>query len=238
MNKLLKVAVATLVAASVLLGGCATPPDPDRPFLEQPSVTADVQRELASKKIQEIPVYVSSRVIYYDASKYMELAWKVKKETKTLEEKLKFSWVKEFPTILDPPVNSSLVSNAAKVVAAANAVVKGRGFGVIDIPCQECLIVLFDYAEYWKIEPVPIPLFQKEQRTFFWFVRVRLYYKGQEVAIGHSDTFNALIEGLIPLPGINLDNTLKRGSGIAINDVFRALNLNIASWRQRLSAIQ
>ncbi len=230
----IKVAVAILVAASVFLGGCAggaTKLDPNRPFLEIPPVPADVQRELASKDVQKIPVYISSRVKYYDASKYMELAEKVAKMKP--EEKLKVSWVKEFPTILDPPLGSLLVTNAAKVVEFSRTNIAERGFRIVDIPCQECLIVLFDYAEYWKIEPVPIPIFLREQKTLYKFIRARLYYKNNEISVGHSDSVSGLWgNGLITFPGDDLDNNFKGNGKVATDDVFRALTLNIASWRR------
>lgn len=237
MNAIQKFAVAVLVAVIVfLVGGCVAMikrPDPNRPFLDQPAVPVGVQHQLVLKNIQEIPVYVSSRMIYYDASKYIELAVRASKMTE--EEKLKVSWVKEFPTILlDPPVNSSLVTNAAKVVKEVREAVKERGLIMVDIPCQECLIVLLDYAEHWKIEKKVF----RNQRTLFVFARARLYYKGDEVAVGYSDGVSGgYVEGMITFPGV-VEGEFGIIGKQTLDFAFRALNLNVASWRQRLSAAQ
>ncbi|MDP3948681.1 MAG: hypothetical protein Q8Q17_01890 [bacterium] len=234
MNTLQRFAVAVLVAASVLFGGCVSMlADPNRPPAQQPEVPVEVQRGLALKQVQEIPVYVSSRVIYYDASRYIEWADEVHKMTP--EEKKKQLWTDAFPKVLDPPRGSLLVADAAKVVAEVKAIIKNKGFGLVEIPCQQCLIVLLDYAEHWQIRKV----IQGEQKTLYTFVRARLYYDGQEIAIGQSDAGSSRwMEGIIKVRGNSMEDAFRIGAEVALNHTFKALNYNIASWRQQLSAVQ
>ena len=219
-----KIAVAVLVA--VLLSGCATMLSLDRPFPTQPQVPADVISKLAASEIQKLQVYVSSRVRYYDASNVMELAKKARQE-----EKPSISFTEKFPVLLDPPVGSAMVASAAKIIATIKTILGNRGYRITDVPCEECLIVLLDYAEYWKIEKVTF----RNQRTLYSFARARFYYGGQEVAVGRSDWFKGWAEGLIPI-GPKMDDIITNVAEEAINETLQVFTQRMASWKQRVSS--
>jgi len=226
MNAFQKIAVAVLVAAFVFMnGGCATTGDPNRPYPPQPEVKDGIKIKLASIKLQETPVYVSSRVFHYDTSNLPEA--KVKLLTKGERRNLS---MQDLPVVLDPPAKEG--ARSARIVKAFNAYLDGAGFRRVEVPCQECLIVIIDYGEKYienKVFLVPIG-----SGTTYLFTRVRLYFLGEEVIVARED-WALWWKDVQAEPSDNLIALAAKQMG---DEMSQAWNWRVALWQQRLSAVQ
>ncbi|GEM_PF-4319339 len=214
-------AVAVLVAVLGLTGcGAVTViGDPNRPFPPQPAVSENVRNELATRKMQEIPVFVSSRIFYYDGSNAMKIMAEIEKGGE------KASFTRNFPRLDNPSLKT--VTNSRNLLAAFKNHLKEEGFSVTEIPCEVCLTVITDYTEFW------------EKSVIFFAARARVYYRGDEILISRDDRMSSWRKGLITLPGSELDNFFKKAVTVVVGEMLQSWNANIATVRpDRISAIQ
>ncbi len=201
-----------------ILSGCATAITVrPTPFPQQPDVSMDIQRELSSLKSKDIPVYVSTSVVYRDANNFAELESKAKEEDRVMHGS-------DLPLLLNPP--QKIIANATKVVDGMKDAVNNMGFRQVEVPCEKCFAVIIDYAEYWPYG-----------RRVYIFVQARLFYSGKELAIGHESTA-FWVKGLIAQLAPDMEGLLLKYGDELAKDVFRALDINTASWRRILSSTE
>ncbi|MDP3948682.1 MAG: hypothetical protein Q8Q17_01895 [bacterium] len=185
MNTTLKFAVAVLVAIAVL-SGCGTLGgdfikigdefvryvgdrlNPNRPLPPQPQISAEVRKELATKTVQQIPVFIGS-VDYYDGKKLID---KMSKK----EQELNFTL--EFPKLNNPSVE--VAASANSFMQVFKTYLQDSGFKVVAQPCDACLRLDIDFAiaivNADSLRPVTAIL-----------VRTRAYYGNIEVLKTRDD---------------------------------------------------
>ena len=216
-----KIAVAVLVAVLGLIGCAAAPVvfDPNRPYPPQPTVSEKIRSELASKKMQEMPIFVSSRINYYDGSDALKIWTEVEKSGR------KASFTNDFPKLEKPPAET--VANSRDFLEYFKEQLKTAGFSKVETPCEECLITIADYSDF------------KVGSTIHILARVRVYYLGQEIVLPRDDRMIKWRKGLITLPGSEMDVFIKLTATRAVDEMLQAWNANIATAsRQRISAVQ
>lgn len=224
-----KTAGVILMFFSAFLLGCATtaPLDPNRSFLGQPDVTAGVKEQFTSKNLRDVPIHVAPAK-FYDASNTIELGNRVAEDIreKGPEAGLKYSFIKEFPPIPNPP--EALAVRGALFVTDLKEAFAGMGYKLSETPCGECLIVFPDFAEH---RLSLIPFIRMPWR--FAYGSARVQFLGEVILMGHSD---AVIRWYPGIRGVTDEEAIKMKAKFVAEDVVRGLTQNVAIWRRELAA--
>ncbi len=220
-------AVAILVSV-IGLPGCAINPafdpavvfNPNRPYPPQPAVSEKVRSELATKKMQEMPIFVSSHVDYHDGSNVLKLLAESEKNGR------RPSFTRDLPKLENPPLG--MITNSRQFLDYFKEQLKSAGFSRVETPCEECLIAIADYCDF------------KVGSTIHILARARVYYLGQEVLLPRDDRMvkwrPALIVNLGPPKKME---TIKLIAVRAVEEMLQAWNANIATaGRDRISEVQ
>lgn len=171
-----KIAVPVLMTMLILLGGCTVIMKEmakvklDRPLPEQPAISAELKKELASKDMKEWRFHV--RGVQYFGAGVMPKLREDAKEIRTLH------FTKEFPLVTDPPPDMKELGEVM-VHLFANEL-RERGYRVSDKACAECLGVALDYS--YRIDPTFVGA--EEVLT----MRPNMYYGDVLFAQGWDDT--------------------------------------------------
>ena len=185
-------AVAVLVAASVLLGGCATNFfSPDRPLPLQPVISAEVKQEFALKSVKDFPLYFR-KTTYYDLSDIAKVA---EEKIKVPGGDMKIYLTKYFPPLHNPPAN--LVNAGNRFLEVFKNYLTENGFKVVNASCDSCLQLELDFAyqdaEKWNLSLI-IPI---KQTITYMTARSRIFYKDQAVLKARDDRMFGISKGVL-----------------------------------------
>ncbi|MDP2741268.1 MAG: hypothetical protein Q8O66_01090, partial [bacterium] len=194
--------------------------NPNRPYPPQPAVPEKIRSELVSKKMQEIPIFVSSHVNYYDGSNVMELIGEVEKSGR------KPNFTRDLPRNWNP--SAETMANSRSFLEYFKEQLRVAGFSRVEIPCEKCLAVIIDYSDV------------KVDSWMHFLARARVYYNSQEVILARDDWMMkwrpAIIINLSGGPG--MVGTINKAAVRAVEDMLQTWNANIATAPRQISAVQ
>lgn len=192
------------VLGLVGLAGCGLVPtqpvDYKKAVLAQPVLTAELQKEVSSKKLSAFTIWVGG-ITCYDTSDLPLVFKRIGNRPLNI--------VEDLPILSDPP--SEAARNASIFLSSAKEDFQKNGSKVTDRSCDGCVEVRIDFAPY-----------RRNASTLVIMAKYSAFFRGKPVAIG-KEYGRAWSEGAITLPGKGLQDALAR----LAEDARQALN---AAW--------
>lgn len=213
-----KTAIIVLVASVLLVGGCAV----NRPYPSQDVVKNDILKKLVSMEdLNRALIYVEDTAYHYDMTNVLEV------QKRILQKEDRRVTSRDVPQLLRPTAKE--VRQSSRIIVAFKKYLDENKFRRVDVSCDDCLTAVVDYGQrHVKGEKIFF-LIQRPGKTLF-FPRVRLYFRGEEVAATRND-MGGWWEDTMSEPS---DKIVNRAAEVLTDEMVQIWELRISTWRQQL----